>query len=289
MVGVAALAAELGAAYIHFQRSWDKGLAIHWLVERLTEHLGGGPESARRRATVTATDTLHAYNQRFAVLADTLALRAIPLIVLYVPQFPAAMPERRRFFLDLCAERRLSCVDLTTDFQAYPADWLYQVPSDNHLSVLGHRLVAAALLRALREPDMQQALARGRPQGEALRLRGPNPPGVDEVRVYSGLAYRVVTNSSGFRMAQDIDRGSGRLVLVLGDSFTFGTTVDTEFAYPTLVARQLAGVTMLNAGIPGAGIAQESELFLRMQGTQALSLTVLQVLDNDLDQEDLPR
>lgn len=62
--------------------------------------------------------------------------------------------------------------------------------------------------------------------------------------------------------------GEWRL-LVLGDSYTFGQGVQSAEAFPQGVERDLhdtglAGVTVINAGVPGYGTAQEAKLFPRL-------------------------
>jgi lysophospholipase L1-like esterase len=285
VVLIAVPTAELVVGYIHFQRSWERGSALRWLAGRIDERLRPQVRALPAPAAPSAA-ALRTYANRFGALTETVAGLGSTLMVVYVPQYPPTSVTGRTFFRALCAEHQVRFIDLSTVFQDYPADWLYQLPSDTHLSPLGHRLVAAALLQALHEAGMEQSTNRPPSPVATPVARGPHPSGVDEIRVWAGLPYRVVTNSSGFRMSREVDFQRERLILVLGDSFTFGTTVGNEFAYPTIVDRSLDRIAVLNAGVPGAGIEQEYAALLDMAETRVPALVVLQVLDNDLSGPD---
>ena len=63
------------------------------------------------------------------------------------------------------------------------------------------------------------------------------------------------SDSSGFRSNGSVPRGSGGLILVVGDSFTFGDEVDDDETWPAYL-QKLAGRPVLNGGVFAYGVDQ---------------------------------
>ena len=95
--------------------------------------------------------------------------------------------------------------------------------------------------------------------------------------------YRVFTNRQGFRNRLDVEVPKQRQrVLVLGDSFTFGPFLSNEDTFPAMLERMSPDLEVLNAGVAGYTITDETMLYLERARHAAPDITVLQVLDNDL-------
>jgi len=77
-------------------------------------------------------------------------------------------------------------------------------------------------------------------------------------------------NSLGMRERELGEKGTHQVrILVLGDSFTFGTGVEAEDVYPRQIETTLhdarhANVVVINAGVPGYGTLQETLWFERL-------------------------
>lgn len=75
--------------------------------------------------------------------------------------------------------------------------------------------------------------------------------------------------------------GPGDRILAFGDSLTFGTGVNAEQSYPSVLAR-LSGLDVINAGIPGETAAQGAKrLPAELEATQA-ALVILIEGGNDI-------
>lgn len=273
------VAVELGAGYIYFQRSWEQGVASLWLFERLFDARGyaGGTDTGNTAAAVTWSE----YRAMFGGLVHAARQRSVAVAMLYIPRSSDGQPSARPFFEAVARDSGVRFLDATDELGAFAEDAVFNLPADRHLSRFGHRLVARYLERELRRP---------RPGGGPSDARsgvsaavGPHPAGVDQLRLYAGRGYRVQTNAQGFRMSRPVhDDPDKTTILVLGDSFTFGTGVDTADAYPDVLNARLGHSQVINAGVPGAGIAEASRVFRRFLATARPDLVIVQVLDNDL-------
>ena len=103
--------------------------------------------------------------------------------------------------------------------------------------------------------------------------------------VNPSMVYRVYTNKNGFRSKDEIVSDSD-LIIVYGDSFTFGPYLPNHDTYTALANKNLAmlgkkNIQILNAGIAGTTIYHQTET---LKNTIKLEphLIILQVLDNDI-------
>jgi len=160
---------------------------------------------------------------------------------------------------------------------------LFLLPVDPHPSRLGHRLMADALRPVLEDlSDHRAAPVPSRAQAERL---GGLPPGLDEiVTTVPAYPYRLRTNAQGLRMEEPIPANAERqVVLLLGDSFTYGTPLNGPDTYAARLAAALPDRIVVNAGVAGTGIAEARFLLeTRWSGTRS-DVVVVQVLDNDIE------
>jgi hypothetical protein len=98
----------------------------------------------------------------------------------------------------------------------------------------------------------------GRLMAYDARLGTRAVPGGRGAEILGGVATPVRFDRDGFRVPFSDRGGAGvdrPLVAAVGDSFTFGSGVRAEEAFPWLVADALGG-RVLNAGLPGYGLAE---------------------------------
>ena len=71
-------------------------------------------------------------------------------------------------------------------------------------------------------------------------------------------------------------------MLVLGDSFTFGIFLDNHDAFPNLLDTRFDDKEIVNAGICGYTIPDETALFIERAKYIEPDIVILQVLDSDV-------
>ena len=71
-------------------------------------------------------------------------------------------------------------------------------------------------------------------------------------------------------------------ILILGDSYTFGPYLPNYHVYPNLLDKKYSDKEIINAGVAGYTITDESSLFMERAKCVEPDITVLQVLDRDL-------
>lgn len=99
-----------------------------------------------------------------------------------------------------------------------------------------------------------------------------------------GLHYRMDINSMGLREDEvAIPKPKGRKrVLILGDSFVFGSGVDAKERFSDLLKQELPGdVDVVNAGVPGWGNDQELLFYERDLRTLEPDIVVLEFTANN--------
>lgn len=300
LLALSLVAAELVAGWVHFQRSPERGSALVWIAERAIDRAGREWREralARELGPVTVAEYERAvfspegaavlaelqgrYDAEFQALHDTVRRRGARLVLFYVPSDQASRGEGERFFRAIAEKHQLPFV-AASRLGELPPDVAFLLPWDTHPSRLGHRIMADALapaLDALRAHRAPTPVVTGR-----NLLLGDFPPGMNEILRTQPLAPFVLrSNAQGLRMDSDVPLSpAGQVVLLLGDSFTFGTPLPVEDAYPTHLARLLPGRLVVNAGVGGYGIREERALYEERWGEARADIVVLQVLDNDL-------
>ncbi len=270
---------ELIAGYIYYQRSWDKGLAINWVINRVRNQFDDRylPQQTLYSSLPKKTYASHLHHWLSDVRAS-----GISTVLLYIPTYENKGLSNKNFFQGLAQTEGIPFVDVSEQLQSYDKHWIYNLPKDDHLSRLGHQLVASCLQQWLLSTPSFLSSGKAR-QTVFGNIKGPHPSFVDQVRMYQGRAYRVETNNYGFRMTHPIGHMVTGSILIIGDSFTFGTGVDTEEAFPNALEKLLNGNLVVNAGQPGAGLLEEIATYYGVvQGLKPL-VVVLQVHDNDIE------
>jgi lysophospholipase L1-like esterase len=299
-------AAEGGIAWWHLQRSPEAGSSIAWLAGRLHARWQAaqldrdirtslrGVSPGRFEEAVFAVNPLpealavrqeldERYRAAFLTLFRAVEARGARLVLFYPPMAPPGTNRGRQLFTELAQKFRLPLVEPDA-MRRLPLEIAFLLPIDIHPSRYGHRLMAEALagalapLALLRAPDLPPGVSPG-------RLGDLPPNGADAiVRTVPAYPYLLATNGQGLRMPERVPRNADRqVVLLLGDSFTSGTSMAPEDIYPALLARLLPGRLIVNAGVGGFGIEEEASLFGEFWGAARADIVVLQLLDNDIE------
>jgi lysophospholipase L1-like esterase len=138
-----------------------------------------------------------------------------------------------------------------------------------------------------------------------LGARAIAPPAVPHTAMFrpaAGVAYELIpgwrgrgplgedirVNAAGFRGPEiDAPQAGTTRVLTLGDSFTFGIGVAEEQTFPAALARALArslggAIEVLNGGVPGYNLFQETRALAARADALAPDVVVLGFVENDL-------
>ena len=98
------------------------------------------------------------------------------------------------------------------------------------------------------------------------------------------------TNDIGLRMdGKWSNNNMDHKILVLGDSYTFGTGVEFDETYSTVLLSKLNKLNivktndLLNTGIPAWGTSQELLMLQKILDTNIPRLVILQICENDFD------
>ena len=118
-----------------------------------------------------------------------------------------------------------------------------------------------------------------------LKLFKPNQHGID--RGIPALSHTVTTDSLGYRGTSfpRVKPGSEVRIFFTGDSFTYGAFVDDSLTVPARLEQQLRaqcpGVRVINAGLGGSTISEQSEMVQRGLALDP-DIVVLMFYDNDI-------
>ena|SRR5688572_25506043 len=109
---------------------------------------------------------------------------------------------------------------------------------------------------------------------------------VDAVVALPGNRFRVNTDGSGRRAVRVSDSPSAQFpaVVLVGDSFVFGLTVDDHETFAALLAEQMPDRRIVNLGVTGYGTDQQLiglEQFLNSIGSVNVSDVIVVVFEND--------
>ncbi|PIE34544.1 hypothetical protein CSA56_07435 [candidate division KSB3 bacterium] len=187
----------------------------------------------------------------------------------------------RAFFRTLTAKYHIAYLDAVEELEKYPRHWVHLSPEDEHLSRLGHQIVAEYVAEALK--DYHEVRSTIHFETRPVRL-GNLPKNSERMwEMESSLAYRVITNAQGFRMQNDLEfPKTKQRILVLGDSYTFGPFLPNAHLYTTMLDRMMPDAEVINAGIMGYSIPEELELFRQRAKYVEPDIVILQVYTNDI-------
>jgi len=99
------------------------------------------------------------------------------------------------------------------------------------------------------------------------------------------MPCHVITNSQGLRRKQDLTfpKQDRARILCVGDSYTFGHAMHDPHCFPQILERLLKDPVVVNAGIAGYTICDETSYFEERGRFVEPDIVVLQVFPNDLD------
>jgi hypothetical protein len=140
------------------------------------------------------------------------------------------------------------------------------------------------LLRTLDFRDLRDGYGRGYPAIFRYDAELGWFPVANAAGPFQGSrTFNVANNSLGLRDAQ-LETTAGPTVLFIGDSFLWGYDVEAEDRFTELLRKDFPGLNIVNAGIPGYGIAQEYLLLRRLWDAIKPDVVVLVVCaGNDRD------
>ena len=291
-VGVALLiGAELSTGYLNFQRGSERGLALGWLTDRVSKKLAG-PDTVtgisldgvyQPNAEPLRLVLEQSYTAEFAAFAETARAHSCHVALLYIPTV-TAFPQAHAFFTGLAKSSDIPFITMLPRRTRYAAEQLYLLPADPHPSRLYNQLTARAVAGHLSnaasgECDRAAPAQRG--------VTGPWPANLTEMReTVPDLAFRFNSDAFGYRStgapASDDAQNGDRTVLLVGDSFTFGTSLSDQDTWPAFLQRAMPQATVFNAGIGGISIVRQREILERAVKDGPFHTIILQVNDTDL-------
>lgn len=294
---------ELAGRAYYFQRNSARPFYIaEWIAERRGARLERKAEAfvaemrpqTAKSASQASPEDRENYLRIFNAFAALCQDRGVALFVVHAPD-PWTPDEDREFFRRVCAQASVPILDLSEAFSKYPVEATHLMPLDAHPSMFGHRLIADAVAAAIRP-----SLGLRAPDSEPLAdgLLGDCEPLARTV-IWGGIPCWRTINSQGLRsfMTGEEPNRKERVyavrpdpavarVLCIGDSFTFGSFVNDEAAWPYVLGEKLAqaGVSaeVINAGHEGYAICDEYAYLADRGMRLSPDIVVLQVLNNDV-------
>jgi len=302
---VAAVLMEVGARCFFFQKASPTGLALVRLYRAISnarqrleiraaaqDFEAARPDDAIRDemdffSLPEKADLRRDYCERYGIIFESfveLCLAAdAKLVVMYVPGGGSeTIKFAREYFAGLAREHDLPYLDLTDELAKYRFEQVYLMPDDGHLSRLGNQLVAARLRQFL-EPMLGHRSSVSFANHPALL--GDLPPSRDEVFAKeTPLPYHLVTNSQGLRRDRDLafPKSNKPRILCVGDSYTYGHGSHNLHCFPQLLERDSPELEVVNGGVCGYTICDESSYFEERGRFAEPDIVVLQTYSNDL-------
>ncbi len=279
--------AEIGAGYLNFQRGSERGLGLVWFADRVKAatsqpdtrviplHAVYQPENTGLRQAFEKS-----YAAEFSAFMDTARARSCSVVMVYMPTEPS-FGIARDYYAGLAQDAGIAFIDMAPVKQRFGAELLYLSPGDIHPSrMLGH-LTAQAVADHIRDnaPDACRDAASG-----SGALTGPWVNNLSEIReTAKGLAFRFTSDSHGFRSAGGAEAQSGRpSVLLIGDSFTYGTSLSDQDTWPAALQRRLPQHHVRNAGVGGISIVRQHTILKKAVRDARADMIILQVNETDL-------
>jgi hypothetical protein len=225
------------------------------------------------------------YEKSFIQLVEEADRLGSKLIIIYIPtEYGDKSTGReicRTFYRELAQKLNVDFLDLTEVFLKIPVDMVTLAPFDGHLSRYGNQIVARELSRYIEVNSQHRIRTVFADRPAILGDLAPNENKI--VLLNQPLPYRVVSNSQGLRMSNDLKFPKAKQrILCLGDSFTFGLYLENHDTFPELLGQKFPDKEVINAGICGYTIADEVSLFNQRAKYCEPDIIFLQVLDNDL-------
>jgi len=123
----------------------------------------------------------------------------------------------------------------------------------------------------------------------------PDEPGVEWVQYDPALGWTIAPdfvpgeiNAQGFRDTKDFAQLSGTSdktrIMVIGDSFVFGATVEAEETFPSVLQAELSdNYEVFNLGVPGWGVDQMYLAYHQYKDIIEPDIVILAFIDDDID------
>ncbi len=226
------------------------------------------------------------YRESFLVLADHVRRIEADFLVVYIPPtvvhpLASLLAEvDSTFFRGLAEASGAGYLDMGPLLNEHALEEVALAPEDPHLSRFGNRVFAAAVGAELASRGVYRSRHRF---NERPVLLGDLPPGTRRIWQDVNLPFKVTVNEQGLRMPVEVGpRGERQRILLLGDSYTFGYNAHDVATYPYFLAALLEDREIINAGVPGTTITQETEMFIERAQYAEPDIVVLQVSFNDL-------
>jgi lysophospholipase L1-like esterase len=224
------------------------------------------------------------YEETFATLVRKAKKIRSKLCILYIPQdnYKQSILYNRDFYRELAEKYHVDYIDCTKEFLKYPVDWVTLLPKNGHLSRFGNKLIAEKVSEYIEKYTDYRS-------NFAFQQRPPRfgdlKPNQNRVwNIMPEMPYRVITNTQGLRMNYDLTFPKQKQrILILGDSYTFGPYLPNFHCYPNLLDKKYLDKEIINAGIAGYTITDEVSLFIEGSRYVEPDITILQVLENDIE------
>ncbi len=210
----------------------------------------------------------------------------VPVAILYLPSFKSG-DLHKQFFSELAVKNSLEFLDLSPTLRNSGSfdTWTLR-PEDGHLSRFGNKVVAENLYDFVlrNEKHLNKKILRDKEIVKS-QIASLKPSKSSIWNMIPKMAYRVYTNKNGFRSIEEVN-SDGSLVIVYGDSMTFGPYLPNHDTFTELANKEFKkqgkdNIQILNAGLMGSTIFHETETLKKTIGIKP-NLIVLQVLDNDI-------
>jgi len=230
------------------------------------------------------TELMDKYEQHFIELKTEVDIIDANFSVLYIPSHSKGSKIGsvcHIFFKKLAEKYNVDFIDFSNDFFSYDFNVVTLSPENGHLSRFCNKLVADKIKDYL---DVRSSYHSNHTFKSPPKLLGDLQPNRSETwTIVNSMPYNVTTNSQGFRMSYDlIFPKQKQRVLILGDSVTFGPYLANHNTFPNLLAKKLNHMEIINAGIAGYTIHEETALFKERAKFTNPDFVILQVLDNDI-------
>ena len=281
------LAAEVGAGYLNFQRGSERGLGLTWLADRVQSQLDSPDQRVislnavyEPRSTELRQVLKRSYAAEFDAFMQTARERSCALAMLYIPTDPS-FSDAREFYANLANRADIPFIDMEPIKQNFGPELLYLTPGDTHPSrLLGH-LTANVVAKHVRNTEVVSCKS---DNSAEKSLIGPWVKSLSEIReTAKGLAFRFTSDAFGFRTTGiQTDNETAPSILLIGDSFTYGTSLADQDTWPASLQNHLPQYQVFNAGVGGISIVRQHEILKKATQDTRADLVILQVNETDL-------
>ncbi len=280
-------AAEIGAGYLNFQRGSERGFGLAWLADRVQSQMHKPDPRViamsavyEPRSTALRQVLEKSYTAEFDAFMQTARERACNVAMLYIPTDPT-FEVARDFYAGLAEHADIPFIDMEPVKQNFGPELLYLTPGDTHPSRLLAHLTANVVAEHVRTTGTDSC--EGNNSAEKS-LVGPWVKNLSEIReTAKGLAFRFTSDAFGFRATGiQTESETAPSILLIGDSFTYGTSLADQDTWPALLQSRLPEYQVFNAGVGGISILRQHEILKKATQDTRADLVILQVNETDL-------